>query len=50
MALQAIDRKLAAETNRYKSLEALVDSLIHNLMTGQVHVHELGLSIPAEVS
>jgi len=42
--LQAIDKKIAAEENRKRTLEVLFKTLLHNLMTGKVRVKGLDLS------
>ncbi len=39
--LQATDRKLSVEENRKQALEALFNSLLHNLMTGKVRVGDM---------
>jgi type I restriction enzyme S subunit len=40
--LAAVDAKLAAEQKRRAALDALFRSLLHQLMTGQVRVTDLG--------
>lgn len=46
--LSVTDKKVAAEENRKRSLEILFKTLLHNLMTGKLRVHDLDLSIVGE--
>lgn len=39
-AISAVDRKIAAEENRKRSLEVLFESLLHHLMTGKLRVKD----------
>jgi type I restriction enzyme S subunit len=39
--LSAVDRKIGAEENRKRALEALFKTLLHNLMTGKIRVRDL---------
>lgn len=47
--LQAIDEKIAAEEKRKQTLEALFKTLLHNLMTAKIRVHDLELAETREV-
>jgi type I restriction enzyme S subunit len=47
-ALRAVDRKIAREESRQRSLEAMFGSLLHHLMTGRLRVAQLDLPIAAE--
>jgi len=40
--LQAVDRKIEAEERRKRALEVLFQSLLHQLMTGQLRVNQIG--------
>lgn len=40
-AILAIDKKIEREEGRLRALGCLFDSLLHNLMTGKVRVHQL---------
>lgn len=42
--LQAVDRKIEVEESRRLSLDALFQSLLHNLMTGKVRVGDLAMT------
>ncbi len=44
--LRTINEKIAAEENRKQTLDVLFKTLLHNLMTGRVRVHDLD---PSEV-
>ena len=48
-SLQVTDIKIAHEEMRRQSLDALFQTLLHNLMTGKVRVHDAGLPAIAEV-
>jgi type I restriction enzyme S subunit len=43
-AIHPIDRKLAVEESRLSALGELFRSLLRDLMTGRVRVHDLGLA------
>jgi len=47
--LEALDRKLDAETQRRTALDALFKSLLEHLMTGRVRVSDAELQEAAEV-
>jgi type I restriction enzyme S subunit len=47
-SLRAIDKKIAVEEKRRHSLEALEQTLLHNLMTGKVRVHPVQCQVAAE--
>jgi restriction endonuclease S subunit len=47
--LETVDEKIAAEENRKKTLDILFKTLLHNLMTGKVRVHDLDLPEVEEV-
>jgi len=42
-SLETLDVKIDAEESRRQSLDQLFQSLLHNLMTGQIRVHDLDL-------
>lgn len=48
LVLEVVDNKIAAEENRKQTLDVLFKTLLHNLMTGKVRVHDLDLSIVGE--
>lgn len=48
--LATIDRKLRSEQAKYKALNIIFQSLLHNLMTGQIRVHDLDLPVLKEVA
>jgi type I restriction enzyme, S subunit len=48
-SLEAIDAKIAVETNRKRTLEVLFKTLLHNLMTGKVRVPDVDLAEIEEV-
>jgi len=48
--LSALDAKMFTEEKRRRALEAAFNSLLHHLMTGKIRVHDLGLSLPADVA
>lgn len=39
--LRTVDRRIEAEENRKRALEALFKTLLHHLMTGKVRVKDL---------
>ncbi len=41
--LEAVDRKLAVTTRKYAALTALFRTLLHQLMTAQIRVHDIGV-------
>jgi type I restriction enzyme S subunit len=46
---RAGDAKLRAETSRLRALDALFQTLLHELMTGKLRVHDVDLSTPVGV-
>lgn len=46
-ALQTIDRKLAHHERKRETLQELFKTLLHDLMSGRIRVHELDLDITA---
>ena len=48
-ALQTIDRKLAHHERKRDTLQELFKSLLHELMTGRIHVHNLDIDTTALV-
>jgi type I restriction enzyme, S subunit len=48
-ALSTVDKKITAEENRQRSLEVLLKTMLHNLMTGKVRVMDLDLSMAGEL-
>jgi type I restriction enzyme S subunit len=44
-ALVAVDRKIEAEEAKRKTLDSLFSTLLHNLMTGKVWVHDVALAL-----
>ena len=40
--LQTVDRKIEVEERRKRALEVLFQSLLHQLMTGQLRVNQIG--------
>lgn len=46
-ALQSIDRKLAHHERKRDTLQELFKTLLHELMTGRIRVHELDIDITA---
>ncbi len=49
-ALRAVDQKLNAEEARGQALSSLFSSLLHNLMTGKLRVHDLALPTSMEAA
>jgi type I restriction enzyme S subunit len=47
-ALQAVDKKIDVETRKSVGLNALFQTLLHNLMTGKVRVHPVQCQVSAE--
>lgn len=47
-AFSTVDLKLKMEQNRKHTLDVLFKTLLHNLMTGKVRVHDLDLTIVGE--
>jgi type I restriction enzyme, S subunit len=47
-AVEVAERKIASEESRYRALDALFQSLLHNLMTGKVRVRDLAADIAGE--
>jgi type I restriction enzyme, S subunit len=48
-ALAVVDRKLTIEGKRRQTLEVLLKTLLHNLMTGKLRVGDLDLSKAGEL-
>ncbi len=47
--LETVESKIATETKRKQSLDVLFRTLLHNLMTGEVRVNDLDLSVVEEM-
>lgn len=48
--IEAVERKFAASLSRAQALDVLFRSLLHNLMTGRLRVHDLALPAPTEAA
>jgi len=44
-AFSSIDKKIGAEENKKKALEVLFETLLNNLMTGKIRVHNLDIEV-----